>query len=150
MHPQTLPQRMSPAARAHAHRRSTRSGRWGKALRHPPDAFADTLPSRPPLLPRRERVPRLNRSLLGALSTYLVSYGLVFVVTLTVLLLTTDLTLALDVVTLVAREALWFSPIVGTVLVWAPWRRNRRQHQAGPTPPVGRAASQRPPRPPRP
>lgn len=61
------------------------------------------------------------------LNTYLATYLVIFVVTLAVLLLTTDLTLALDVVQLVAREALWFTPIVGTVLAIAPWRMASRR-----------------------
>lgn len=85
--------------------------------------FANTLPMDRPEPPRP--AGRLLRAQLlpELLTTYLVAYLVVFFVTLTVLLLTTDLPLALDVVTLVARESLWFAPIVGTVLALNAWRR---------------------------
>lgn len=98
---------------------------------HPrtPD-FANTLPLDQPE-PRKPVGRSLRTQLLPELlTTYLVVYLLVFVITLAVLILSTDLTLALDVVMLVARESLWFTPIAGTVLVLNPWRRATR-HGAG-------------------
>lgn len=95
---------------------------------HPPD-FADTLPMAPPKRLKRAHALRSHLPMPAeVLSTYLLVYLVVFADTLTVPLITTELTLALDVVTLVARESLWFTPIVGTALVLTAWRR--RSYQA--------------------
>lgn len=67
------------------------------------------------------------------LTTFLVVYLAIFFVTLTVLLLTTELSLALDVVMLVARESLWLTLIAGSVLVLNAQRRRAKQtHGAKP------------------
>ena len=104
------------------------SQRAGPAASHRATAFHDTLPMDPRAWDQRDGTPPQAPTIAGLLNTYLVAYLVIFVVTLAVLLLTTDLTLALDVVQLVAREALWFTPIVGTVLVIAPWRMASRRH----------------------
>lgn len=95
---------------------------------HPrtPD-FANTLPMDLPEPPRSTDGSLRAQLLPDLLSTYLVVYLVVFFITLAVLLLTTDLTLAVDVVLLVARESLWFTPIAGTVLALNAWRRSTRR-----------------------
>jgi hypothetical protein len=98
------------------------------ASAHPrtPD-FANTLPMDLPETPTPTGGSLRGQLLPELLTTYLVVYLLVFVITLAVLILSTDLSLALDVVMLVARESLWFTPIAGTVLVLNPWRRATRR-----------------------
>jgi len=110
-----------------AHRQSFPTRHAGVRPGHQVPTFASTLPMEPPALPHLAYRPRRAPGAFDVVATYLVAYLVVFSVTLAVLLLTTDLTLAMDVVTLVARESLWFTPIVGTVLVIAPWRRALRQ-----------------------
>lgn len=112
-----------------ARRQSTPTRHAGSPPAHHAPAFHDTLPMDPkgwdPQNGAAPQVPAIARWL----NTYLVAYLVIFFVTLAVLLLTTDLPLALDVVQLVAREALWFTPIVGTVLAIAPWRMASRRRR---------------------
>lgn len=116
-----------------ARRRTTSHQRLGKSQGHHTraPAFHDTLPIEPRDRSPQDSVTSQTPTIARWLNTYLTAYLLIFFVTLAVLLLTTDLTLALDVVQLVACEALWFTPIVGTVLVLAPWRiASRRRPNA--------------------
>lgn len=89
--------------------------------------FANTLPMDLPEPPRPTSGSLRAKLLLDLLTTYLVVYLVVFFITLAVILLATDLTLAVDVVVLVARESLWFTAIAGTVLALNAWRRNTRR-----------------------
>ena len=88
--------------------------------------FANTQPLNPPEpAPRQVNASRHVLMLSEVLT--------IFFVTLTVLLLTTELSLALDVVMLVARESLWLTLIAGSVLVLNAQRRRAKQtHGAKP------------------
>jgi hypothetical protein len=96
--------------------------------------FANTQPLNPPEpAPRQVNASRHVLMLSEVLTTFLVVYLAIFFVTLTVLLLTTELSLALDVVMLVARESLWLTLIAGSVLVLNAQRRRAKQtHGAKP------------------
>lgn len=111
------------------------------ARRHPGASHRQGLPLDSHALPFLDTIPMDSRArspgngmppkvptITGLLSTYLVCYLVIFIVTLGVLLLTTDLTLALDVVQLVARESLWLTPIAGTALVITRWRTASQRH----------------------
>ncbi|GEM_PF-6497149 len=132
MHLQSLPRRMNATTRPRAHRQSLHRLHPRSTARHLVADFANTQPTAPSIQAGKqaqEDAPRARQPVLGAINLYLVAYVVVFCVTLTVVLFTTDLTLALDVVVLVARESLWCAPIVGTTLLLAPWRRTSHRHR---------------------
>ena len=123
MHLQSLPRRMNATTRPRAHRQSLHRLHPRSTARHLVADFANTQPTAPSIQAGKqaqEDAPRARQPVLGAINLYLVAYVVVFCVTLTVVLFTTDLTLALDVVVLVAANRCGAHPSWAPRCCWRP------------------------------